>query len=86
MTNTWKWVKIQSSIYLTKKHEITIICLSQVIQYGFITLFVVAFPLGPLFAFLNNILEIRIDAFKILTQFRRPLPKKARDIGKLITF
>ena len=57
--------------------------LEMVIQYGFITLFVVAFPLGPLFAFLNNIIEIRIDAFKFLTQFRRPLPKKAQDIGNL---
>jgi hypothetical protein len=52
-----------------------------VIQYGFITLFVVAFPLGPLFAFLNNIIEIRIDAFKVLTQLKRPLPKKAQNIG-----
>lgn len=54
---------------------------NKVIQYGFITLFVVAFPLAPLFAFLNNILEIRIDAFKVLTQLKRPLPKKAQDIG-----
>jgi hypothetical protein len=42
---------------------------------------VVAFPLGPLFAFLNNVIEIRIDAFKFLTQLRRPLPKKAKDTG-----
>ena len=33
------------------------------------------------FSFLNNILEIRIDAFKTLTQLRRPLPKKTKDIG-----
>ena len=56
------------------------------IQFGFITLFVVAFPLGPLFAFLNNVLEIRIDAFKVITQFRRPLPKRAQDIGCLLNF
>jgi hypothetical protein len=37
--------------------------------------------LGPLFAFLNNIIEIRVDAFKVLTQLKRPLPKKAQDIG-----
>ncbi len=55
--------------------------LEMVIQFGFITLFVVAFPLGPLFAFLNNILEIRIDAFKVLTQLRRPIPRPAKDIG-----
>lgn len=57
-----------------------------VIQYGFITLFVVAFPLAPLFAFLNNILEIRIDANKFLVHSRRPLAKKARDIGRVNKF
>ena len=55
--------------------------LEMVIQFGFVTLFVVAFPLGPLFALLNNLLEIRIDAFKALTQLRRPLPRPAKDIG-----
>ena len=30
-----------------------------VIQFGFITIFVAAFPLAPLFALINNILEIR---------------------------
>jgi anoctamin-1 len=55
--------------------------LSKVIQFGFITLFVVAFPLGPLFAFFNNILEIRIDANKFLVQMKRPLAKKSLNIG-----
>ena len=41
----------------------------------------VAFPLGPLFAFLNNVIEIRIDAFKVLTQMKRPLARRAQDIG-----
>jgi len=36
-----------------------------VIQYGFITLFVVAFPLTPLFALVNNILEVHVDSFKV---------------------
>lgn len=52
-----------------------------VIQYGFIAMFVVAFPLGPLLSLLSNIFEIRIDAFKALTQMRRPLPSRAKDIG-----
>jgi anoctamin-1 len=45
------------------------------------TLFIVGFPLGPFFSYLNNIFEIRIDAFKTLTQLRRPVAKKAKDIG-----
>lgn len=52
-----------------------------VLQYGFVTLFVAAFPLAPLFALLNNIAEIRIDAFKMLAQTRRPLAERAQDIG-----
>lgn len=53
----------------------------KVIQFGFMTLFTVAFPLGPLFSLLNNLMEIRIDAFKILTLMKRPLPKRAQSIG-----
>ena len=35
------------------------------IQYGFITLFVAAFPLAPLCALINNLFEIRLDARKV---------------------
>ena len=41
----------------------------------------VAFPLGPLISLLSNLFEIRIDAFKTLTQMRRPLSKRSKDIG-----
>ena len=51
------------------------------IQYGFVTLFVAAFPLAPLFALLNNIIEIRLDANKYVTSLRRPLAQRAQDIG-----
>lgn len=52
-----------------------------VIQFGFITLFVASFPLAPLLALFNNIVEIRVDAWKFTTQFRRPVASKARNIG-----
>ncbi|XP_023339966.1 anoctamin-1 isoform X4 [Eurytemora carolleeae] len=55
--------------------------LEMVIQYGFITIFVCAFPLAPLLAFLNNILEMRLDAKKLLILHRRPVAQKVRDIG-----
>ena len=38
--------------------------LEMVIQFGFVTLFVAAFPLAPFFALLNNVIEIRLDANK----------------------
>ena len=37
-----------------------------VIQFGYVILFVSAFPLAPLFALVNNLIEIRTDAFKLL--------------------
>ncbi|KAM4617455.1 anoctamin-5 isoform 2-T2 [Discoglossus pictus] len=55
--------------------------LEMVIQFGFITLFVASFPLAPLLALLNNILEIRVDSWKLTTQFRRPVAAKAHSIG-----
>lgn len=53
-----------------------------VIQYGFVTIFVAAFPLAPLFALINNIIEIRLDAYKFVTQWKRPLAVRAQDIGR----
>ncbi|KAM3877047.1 anoctamin-5b [Diretmus argenteus] len=55
--------------------------LEMVIQFGFITIFVASFPLAPLLALCNNILEVRVDAWKFTTQFRRPVAQKARNIG-----
>ena len=43
------------------------------IQFGYMVLFATAFPLASLFAFLNNVIEIRVDANKILFSTQRPL-------------
>lgn len=53
-----------------------------VVQFGFCTLFVTAFPIAPIFALINNVMEIRVDAYKLLTQHRRPIAQGAQDIGK----
>lgn len=55
--------------------------LEMVLQYGFVTIFVAAFPLAPFFALLNNILEMRFDAKKLLKFHRRPVTQRVRDIG-----
>ncbi|KFO74432.1 Anoctamin-9, partial [Cuculus canorus] len=52
-----------------------------VIQYSFTTIFVAAFPLAPLLAFINNLIEIRLDARKMMQLYRRAVPMKANDIG-----
>ncbi|XP_030580996.1 anoctamin-1a isoform X3 [Archocentrus centrarchus] len=55
--------------------------MEMIIQFGMVTLFVASFPLAPLFALLNNIIEIRLDAKKFVTEVRRPIAVKAKDIG-----
>jgi len=55
--------------------------LEMAIQYGFVTLFVTAFPLSPLFALLNNMVEIKIDATKFLKHRQRAVSMIATNIG-----
>ncbi|XP_047219357.1 anoctamin-1a isoform X4 [Girardinichthys multiradiatus] len=55
--------------------------MEMIIQFGMVTLFVASFPLAPLFALLNNIIEIRLDAKKFVKELRRPIAAKAKDIG-----
>lgn len=56
-------------------------CCSAVLQFGFITIFVAAFPLAPLFALLNNWVEIRLDAHKFVCEYQRPVAERAQNIG-----
>jgi len=52
------------------------------LQFGYVSMFVAAFPLAPFFSFLNNVLEIRTDAWKRLVGMQRPAPsERAEDIG-----
>lgn len=52
-----------------------------IIQFGMVTIFVVVFPLAPLFALINNAFEIRLDARKFLSHYRRPVAVRVKDIG-----
>ncbi len=54
--------------------------IEMVLQFGFVVMFGAIFPLAPLFALFNNILEIRVDAYKLVS-VRRILPLRAKDIG-----
>ena len=44
-------------------------------------MFVAGFPLAPFFALLNNIIEIRVDAYNYIHNCRRPVAQRAEDIG-----
>lgn len=51
------------------------------VQFGYIVLFAPAFPLAPLLAFVNNIVEIRAAGFKLCHGYRRPVVKRRSGLG-----
>ena len=51
------------------------------VQYGYLALFAPAYPLAPLLALINNVVEIRIDAVKFCTIHQRPQFRNCEDIG-----
>jgi Calcium-activated chloride channel len=52
-----------------------------VIQYGYMVLFVGAFPLSPTLALVSSYIQIRIDGWRLCQAHRRPQPKTAEDMG-----
>lgn len=51
------------------------------IQFGFISLFSLGFPILVIIAFINNIFEMLIDKQKIMSLTRRPMPAVAKNNG-----
>ena len=52
------------------------------IQFGYMSMFVVALPIASAFALFANAVEVKGDAWKLLNVFQRPVMKGAEDIGK----
>ena len=57
----------------------------KVIQFGFVALFSAAWPLAALVYSLYNVLELRADAYKIVSKMRRPRYWGAQGIGDVAT-
>lgn len=55
------------------------------LQFGFVTLFATNFPFVGVLAFVNNLIEIRSDAFKFVHVYRRPTPRPCEKIGTWYT-
>lgn len=55
--------------------------LEMYIQFGYVVLFISISPFAPIFAFINNLIEIRIDAYKLCCVYRRPFAKRAKNTG-----
>ncbi|XP_033742863.1 anoctamin-4-like isoform X2 [Pecten maximus] len=57
----------------------------KIIQYGFLMLFAASLPLAPLIALLTLLIDIRVDAKRMLWWYRRPTATVAQDIGTWFT-
>jgi hypothetical protein len=55
------------------------------IQFGYMSFFITCLPVAALGAFINNYVEIRTDAYKLVKGLRRPLPSGVEDIGTWMT-
>ena len=55
--------------------------LEMFIQFGYVILFSSAYPLAGLCALINNIIEIRGDAFKLCHVHQRPFGQRVNNIG-----
>ncbi|EDO31129.1 predicted protein, partial [Nematostella vectensis] len=51
------------------------------LQFGYTFLFSSAYPMAAFWALLNNVIEIRTDAFKMCRIFQRPFSQPASSIG-----
>lgn len=51
------------------------------IQFGYVVLFVAAYPTASLWAWVNNVTELRVDAFKLVHIHSRPTPSRVAHIG-----
>jgi len=52
-----------------------------VMQWGYVVMFSVVWSWIPFIAMVNNVFEVRGDAFKLFYQHRRPIPRKVKSIG-----
>ncbi|KFB49230.1 hypothetical protein ZHAS_00017235 [Anopheles sinensis] len=51
------------------------------IQFGYVVLFSSVAPLTAFWAILNNVIEIRLDAYKLCSFFKRPFARRTKNIG-----
>ncbi|ETO23310.1 hypothetical protein RFI_13873 [Reticulomyxa filosa] len=64
------------------RNESTIDDMSEmVVQFGYVTMFVIALPITPLLSLINNIIELKVDGFKLVRESQRPHPNGSSGLG-----
>jgi hypothetical protein len=71
------WLEAQAEPYESTSGDYLEITL----QFGYMTMFAATFPLAAVAAFLYNILELRVDARKLIHECQRPVATPAVSIG-----
>ena len=62
-------------------YDVTTDLREMVIQFGYLALFSVVWPLTPVSFIINNWIELRSDAVKICVEMQRPSPSRTDSIG-----
>ncbi|KAK3592836.1 hypothetical protein CHS0354_028912 [Potamilus streckersoni] len=75
----WEYMKPELGDFTLSEYT------EKIIQYGFLMLFAASFPLAPLMALLTNLIDLRVDAKRMLWTYRRPLAIIREDIGMWYT-
>jgi len=72
----------EKDFHLKEEYENTIEDFDNLtIHHGYATLFIIALPITPLFAFLGKIMENKLDSYMLLHEYRRPIARGASNIG-----
>jgi len=56
-----------------------------VTQFGYVTVWSIVWPLAPVFALINNYVELRTDALKVCKHVRRPIGDRVETIGSWLS-
>lgn len=72
--------RVRNEVELTE-YEVTDDLRQMCIQFGYLSLFSLTWPLVPVSFLVKNWVELRSDFFKICNEFRRPTPLRADTIG-----
>jgi hypothetical protein len=51
------------------------------VQFGYMTIFIVALPASCMVSLINNFVEMKVDGWKMCNVYQRPIPRSAEDIG-----
>lgn len=75
--------RLQAEIESTKDEYMSTLddYLEMFLQFGYVSLFSSVFPTAALWAFINNVIEIRTDAFSMVHVYQRPFAHPTAGIG-----